>query len=83
VKGLTSKAIWHVVKAAVRRADIQNITPHDLSRTSARLCHEAGGELEQIQFLPGQVLVQTTEQHLGCKQKLPHSVNDNVGLEDF
>jgi hypothetical protein len=35
----------------------------------ARLCHLAGGELEQIQFLLGHVSVQTTERYLGCKQK--------------
>jgi integrase len=48
---ITPKAIWHVVKAAAKRADIKNLAPHDLRRTCARLCHLAGGELEQIQFL--------------------------------
>jgi site-specific recombinase XerD len=41
-----------------------------------------GGELEQIQFLLGNASVQTTEHYLGCKQKLRHAVNDNLGLED-
>ena len=50
---ITPKAIWHVVKAAAKRADIKNLAPHDLRRTCARLCHLAGGELEQIQFLLG------------------------------
>jgi integrase len=35
----------------------------------ACLCHESGGELEQIQFLLGHVSVQTTEKYLGCKQR--------------
>ena len=80
--GITPKAIWHVVKAAAKRADIKNLAPHDLRRTCARLCHLAGGELEQIQFLLGHASVQTTERYLGCKQKLGHAVNDNLGLED-
>ena len=42
----------------------------------------ASGELEQIQFLLGHASVQTTERYLGCKQKLRHAVNDNIGLED-
>ena len=34
------------------------------------LCHLAGNELDQIQFLLGPVSIQTTERYLGCKQKL-------------
>jgi integrase len=62
--GLPPKAIWHVVKAAAQRAGIKNLAPHDLRRTCARLCHLAGGELEQIQFLLGHASVQTTERYL-------------------
>jgi integrase len=63
-------------------AGIANLTPHDLRRTCARLCHLAGGELEQIQFLLGHASIHTTERYLGCKQKLRHAVNDKLGLED-
>jgi len=79
---ITPKAIWHVVRAAAKRADIKNLAPHDLRRTCARLCHLAGGELEQIQFLLGHASVQTTERYLGCKQRLSQAVNDKLGLED-
>jgi integrase len=79
--GITPKAIWHIVKAAAKRAGIRDLAPHDLRRTCARLCHLAGGELEQIQFLLGHASVQTTERYLGCKQKLSQAVNDNLGLE--
>ena len=51
----------------------------DLRRTCARLCHLAGGELDQIQFLLGHVSIQTTERYLGCKQKLRAAVNDRLG----
>jgi site-specific recombinase XerD len=78
---LTPKAVWHVVRAAAKRADIKGLVPHDLRRTCARLCHLAGGELERIQFLLGHVSVETTERYLGCKQRLSHAVNDNLGLE--
>ena len=37
--GITPKAIWHVVKAAAKRADIKNLAPHDLRRTCARQGH--------------------------------------------
>jgi site-specific recombinase XerD len=55
--GITPKAIWHIVKAAAKRVGIRNLAPHDLRRTCARLCHLAGGELEQIQFLLGHASV--------------------------
>jgi integrase len=81
-EGITPRAIWHVVKAAAKRSDIKNLAPHDLRRTCARLCHLAGGELEQIQFLLGHASIQTTERYLGCKQRLSQAVNDKLGLED-
>ena len=31
--GITPKAIWPIVKAAAKRADIKNLAPHDLRRT--------------------------------------------------
>jgi site-specific recombinase XerD len=42
----------------------------------------AGRELDQIKFLLGHASVETTERYLGCKQKLRHAVNDNLGMED-
>ncbi|MDR3726525.1 MAG: site-specific integrase [Terracidiphilus sp.] len=45
------------------------MAPHGLRRTCACLCHQAGGDLEQIQFLLGHVSVQTTERYLGCTQR--------------
>jgi integrase len=56
-------------------------SPHDFRRTCARLCHLAGGELDQIQFLLGHVSIQTTERYLGSKQKLRCAVNDHFGIE--
>jgi len=52
----------------------------ELRRTCARLCHEAGGELEQIQFLLGHASVQTTERYIGCRQNLREAVNDRFRI---
>jgi len=79
--GMTPKVIWDAVRTAAARAGIEKLAPHDLRRTCARLCHLAGGELDQIQFLLGHVSIQTTERYLGCKQKLRCAVNDALGLE--
>jgi integrase len=53
--GMSPKVLWDVVPAAAARAGIDKLAPHDLRRTCARLCHLAGGELDQIQFLLGHV----------------------------
>ncbi len=79
-KRLSENVVWHVVNSRCKRLGLENIAPHDLRRTCARLCHTAGGELEQIQFLLGHVSVQTTERYLGCKQNLGSPVNDRFVL---
>lgn len=79
--GMSPNVLRDVVRAAAARASIDKLAPHDLRRTCARLCHLAGGELDQIQFLLGHVSIQTTERYLGCKQKLRSAVNDRLGIE--
>jgi hypothetical protein len=73
--------VWHVVKKAAMSLNIPRVAPHDLRRTCARLCHDAGGELEQIQFRLVHVSVQTTERYIGCKQHLRIAVNDPLGID--
>lgn len=78
--GVTQNVVWYVVKKCAQRAGIDRLAPHDLRRSCARLCHSAGGELEQIQFLLGHISVQTTERYVGCKQRLDKAVNDRIEL---
>jgi site-specific recombinase XerD len=73
--------IWSIVKDAASNTGLAGVAPHDLRRTCAKLCHDAGGELEQIQFLLGHVSVQTTERYLGSKQRFRNAVNDHIGLD--
>jgi integrase len=78
--GVTQNVVWYAVNGCAKRAGIDRLAPHDLRRSCARMCHVAGGELEQIQFLLGHASVQTTERYLGCKQRLSEAVNDRIGL---
>ena len=75
-----SSGVWEGVCGQGRNT-YYKLAPHDLRRKCARLCHVAGGEIEQIQFLLGHVSVQTTEHYLGCKQRLKNAVNDCIGIE--
>jgi integrase len=69
-----------MLRRYVAGAGLPNIAPHDLRRTTAKLCQAAGGELEQIQLLLGHSSVQTTERYLGTKQDLAHAPNDAIKL---
>jgi site-specific recombinase XerD len=80
-EGMTERVVWHVVKQYAAKLGLARVAPHDLRRSCARLCHAAGGEMEQIQFLLGHVSVQTTEKYLGSKQRLHGAVNDRIGIE--
>ena len=80
-RGISEKTVWHVVKETAASMKIPQLSPHDLRRSCARLCHASGGELEQIQFLLGHVSVQTTERYIGCKQRFRVAVNDKLGIE--
>jgi site-specific recombinase XerD len=78
-KGISENVIWYVVRRCAERTHLEHLAPHDLRRTCAKLCHTAGGEIEQIQFLLGHASVLTTERYLGCKQNLEEPVNDRFG----
>lgn len=78
--GVTTDVVSYAVKRYAKRIGFDLLAPHDLSRTCARLCRSAGGELEQIQFLLGHASVQTTEQDIGCRQNFRKAVNDRFPI---
>jgi site-specific recombinase XerD len=78
---LSEKVVWQMLKPYVARIGVPHVAPHDLRRTTAKLCRAAGGELEQIQMLLGHSSVQTTERYLGTKQDLAHAPNDGIKLK--
>jgi site-specific recombinase XerD len=82
VRGLrmSEKVVWQLLQPYALTAGLAGIAPHDLRRTTAKLCRAAGGELEQIQLLLGHSSVQTTERYLGTKQDLAHAPNDAIKL---
>jgi integrase len=80
-KRMSEKVVWQMLKTYVAGAGLPDIAPHDLRRTTAKLCRAAGGELEQIQLLLGHSSVQTTERYLGTKQDLAHAPNDAIKLK--
>jgi site-specific recombinase XerD len=79
-KRISEKVAWQMLKSYAASVGLMGIAPHDLRRTTAKLCRAAGGELEQIQLLLGHASVQTTERYLGTRQNLAHAPNDAIKL---
>ena len=79
-RSLSAWAIWSVVERSAKQIGFPKLAPHDLRRTSAKLCRKAGGDLEQIKFFLGHSSIQTTERYLGSEQDIAVAVNDNLGL---
>ncbi len=78
---LSGQAVLDTVRHYGKQIGLDNIRPHDLRRTCAKLCRGWGGELEQIQILLGHASIQVTEQYLGTKQDLQHAPNDRFVLQ--
>lgn len=74
---MTPQAIWNVVQ---RYSPVDNLAPHDLRRTFAKLAHKGGCPIEQIQLSLGHASIQTTERYLGVEQNLQNSPSDYIRL---
>lgn len=80
-EGLSTVGIRDIVRKAAQKIGVtQRVNPHDLRRTCARLCREAGGDIEQIQAMLGHASINTTQRYLGTVQNLRNAVNDNLGI---
>ncbi len=79
--GMTPKVLWEVVKAAAARAEIPKLAPHDLRALAPDYAILPAASWTRLNSCSGHVSIQTTEQYLGCKQKLRYAVNDKMGLE--
>lgn len=78
--GLSAWAVWYVVVNAAREIGIEHLGPHDLRRTSARLCKDRGRDLKGIKEFLGHASIQTTDRYLGNGQQIAAAINDDLGI---
>lgn len=78
--GISVWTVWNTVVTSARAAGIEHLGPHDLRRSSAKFCHKAGGDLEQIKLLLGHEELSTTARYLGGKREIRAAVNDRIAL---
>jgi hypothetical protein len=45
-KGISENVIWYVVRRCAERIQLDDLAPHPLRRTCAKLCHVNDGEVE-------------------------------------
>jgi site-specific recombinase XerD len=78
---MTAQSIFETVKKYAAEIGLDNIAPHDLRRTFAKLAHKGRAALEQIQLSLGHASIQTTERYLGVRQDLTDAPCDRLGLK--
>ena len=79
-ENLTEQAIYNVVVHYAEKLKNQDIAPHDLRRTFAKLAHKGGSPIDQIQLSLGHDSINTTEKYLGVEQDLTDAPCDHLGL---
>lgn len=77
---MTAQAVFDAVKKYAGENGLDNIAPHDLRRSFAKLAHKGRAALEQIQLSLGHASIQTTERYLGVRQDLADAPCDRLGL---
>jgi len=80
-ENMTAQSIFEIVKKYAAEMGLENIAPHDLRRTFAKLAHKGRAALEQIQLSLGHASIQTTERYLGVSQDLTDAPCDRLGLK--
>jgi len=77
---MTEQAIYNIVVEYAEALGFGKLAPHDLRRTFAKLAHQGGSTLDQIQLSLGHGSIQTTERYLGVEQDLTDAPCDHLGL---
>lgn len=78
---LGARAIADIVKGYGKQIGIQDLKPHDLRRTFAKLAERNKAALNQIRLSLGHASLETTEVYLGSDQDLMEAPCDVLGLD--
>ena len=78
--GMSSQAIWRVVIEYANQLGYDNLAPHGLRRTAAKLMLAGGAKLEQISMTLGHSSLEVTKKYLGVDLDLQNAATDKIGL---
>ncbi|MCB0076684.1 MAG: tyrosine-type recombinase/integrase [Anaerolineales bacterium] len=79
-KPLTPQAIHNIVKEYAEPLGFDELAPHDLRRTFAKLAHRGGAPVDQIGLSLGHDSIETTQRYLGLDQDLHNAPCDFLEL---
>ena len=79
-KPLTAQAVHQVVRLYAEPLGFDELAPHDLRRTFAKLAHRGGAPVDQIGLSLGHDSIETTQRYLGLDQDLQNAPCDRLGL---
>ena len=82
-KSISGQGVFEIVTQYSAQSGLNNITPHHLRRTFARLAHNGKSSLEQIQLSLGHHQIATTTAYVGVQQDLNDAPCDRLGLTGF
>lgn len=72
---------WETVRYYGEQIGIDNLAPHDLRRTFAKLAHTNGAPIEQIRLSLGHASLSTTEIYLGIDQDFHNAPGDFIDFD--
>jgi len=78
---MTEQAIYNLVAEYAEAASLGSVAPNDLRLTFAKLAHEGGSSVDQIQLALGHSSIQDTQRLLRIKQDLTDAPGDHLGLK--
>ncbi|MCB2179477.1 tyrosine-type recombinase/integrase [bacterium] len=78
---LSVNAVYAMVRQHTEELGFENIRPHDLRRTFAKLAYRGKADIIQISLSLGHDSVQTTQKYIGAEQDFYSAPCDVLGLE--
>jgi site-specific recombinase XerD len=79
-ESMTAQSIFEAVRKYADEAGFDQIRPHDLRRSFARLAHKGHSPIEQIQISLGHQSLETSQKYIGVQQDLNDAPCDHLGL---
>jgi site-specific recombinase XerD len=79
-ESMSTQAIWRVVTGYAAELGYDNLAPHDMRRTAAKLMLAGGAKLEQISMVLGHSSLEVTKKYLGVDLDLQNAATDKIGL---